>query len=393
MAKSSSNQKAPNGGATVSPERMTRTKQNAILLGVLMGAPLGWLLKFGDTKYMGMFICGMIGLHLAQVFLPNALDDEKDDLTFTDWLSRVVVFRVVPAGVATLPAFLFEGVKRGSDGKLFLAVALGALFGGSFAAVVAPLLHTASPKRLIRPFGLTAFGFFLFLWFMPVSFVGGVKKSVPGYPPFIQNLYRISCLFTHSSSNWKTAHYQVRFEGSDKWVEGFEPGFFDQSIFGYRTRFNRILGQSINRGCKGQARQRKMAEYISERWAEMYPGDPKVVGVRYLRVPHRVAESHCMANERWRKLPLATYPQDNWRIEATHDLTKPHRCKPKKKKKKKKARSKKTRSSTSAKRKGSSTTQPMSGAAGGPRLKPILGPKTLLQKPGAPTQQRTGGQP
>jgi len=167
-------------------------------------------------------------------------------------------------------------------------------------------------------------------------------------PYYMQNLHRVSCLFTHSSKDWKTVHYQIRFEGSDEWVEGFEPDIFPQSIFGYRGRFNRIVGQSLRGGARGGGRRWEVAKHIQTRWKELYPNDPAITHVRYVRVVHPVYESHCMANEPWLKRNLSTYPENRYRYEDTIDLTKPYRYKPEPKKSKK---TKKSRKQTAAAKK------------------------------------------
>ena len=216
--------------------------------------------------------------------------------------------------------------KRPSSSTLeWGATILGAVIGFFVGGAAAKLLATRSERRLIRPFGLAVSLVMVVMWLLPILWVGGSKQSTPGMPYYMQNLHRISCLFTHSSRDWKTVHYEVQFEGSNEWIEGFEPGIFPQSIFGYRGRFNRIIGQSIGGGPRGGGRRWEVAKHIQKRWKELYPADPPITQVRFVRVVHPVFGSHCMANEPWKKLPMATYPENQRRIEDTIDLTKPYR--------------------------------------------------------------------
>lgn len=275
MSKSNASSKSAGAAPASSAEALAKLRSQGRFVGVFLGGMVGWLILQTAARYL-----------LTNLFKTSH---------YVEW-------------TATL-----------------LGAAIGFFVGGA----AAKLLVTHNERRLVRPFGLAVSLVFLVMWILPITWVGGSKKSTPGMPYYMQNLHRISCLFTHSSKDWKTVHYQIKFKGSDEWVEGFEPGIFPQSIFGYRGRFNRIIGQSLRGGARGGGRRWEVAKHIQTRWAELYPNDPPITHVRYIRVVHPVFESHCMANEPWQKLPLAVYPQNQWRFEDTIDLTKPYRYKPK----------------------------------------------------------------
>ena len=119
------------------------------------------------------------------------------------------------------------------------------------------------------------------------EFDGSSTGEVVHIPAPLRNQYRISCLFTHASRTWDTAHYEVRLAGQLRWKEGPLEGFFDLDIFGYRTRFNRIVGASryknsgVKCTAKNKLRLQEMAHFIAERWATLNPEDPLVQEVRF----------------------------------------------------------------------------------------------------------------
>ena len=107
-------------------------------------------------------------------------------------------------------------------------------------------------QRHISLYGLVMSVFFLVLFIVPMSLTGAVQAKLYHIPAPLRNQYRISCLFTHASRTWDTAHYEVRLAGQLRWKEGPLEGFFDLDIFGYRTRFNRIVGASRYKNSRGE---------------------------------------------------------------------------------------------------------------------------------------------
>lgn len=194
------------------------------------------------------------------------------------------------------------------------AIILGAILGAVVGALLAPLTKTRSSRRLISPFSLSASAVAIAIWLAPITYTGFVKDDVWGFPPFLRNLQRISCLFTVSASVWKTEHYEVRFLGKQDWVEGPEAGLFDQGAYGYRTRFNRLLRQSIKLGAPGELRRKEMAFFIAERWATLRPDDPPIAEVRYVRASHPVGGEVCMAPGHWVKPQLVDVPEEHKEI-------------------------------------------------------------------------------
>ena len=193
-------------------------------------------------------------------------------------------------------------------------IGLSLLIGGVF-YLVSPHLRIVTAERHISLYGLVMTMAFLVLFIVPMSLTGAVQAKMYHIPAPLRNQYRISCLFTHASRTWDTAHYEVRLAGQLRWKEGPLEGFFDLDIFGYRTRFNRIVGASRYKNSRGEVygknklRLQEMAHFIADRWATLNPEDPAVQEVRFKRVRHKTGEEHCMKRERWSSPPLSDIPQ------------------------------------------------------------------------------------
>ncbi|MEC7987487.1 MAG: hypothetical protein VX278_20140, partial [Myxococcota bacterium] len=146
------------------------------------------------------------------------------------------------------------------------------------------------------------------------------------YPPALRNQFRIACLFSHSSKSWPTTHYEVQFEEGGPWIEGPLEGIFELDIFGYRTRFNRIVLASKYKNKKGKVvgknalRLRQLGYYIKKRWPELHPEDPPIQKIRYTMAKHPVGKKHCMALEPWSRPPLTEIPKKYKRSLGVYSL-------------------------------------------------------------------------
>ena len=204
--------------------------------------------------------------------------------------------------------------KVNTQDLLTWMIGLSVLIGGVF-YLLSPYLRSVTDERHISLYGLVMTMAFLVLFIVPMSLTGAVQAKMYHIPAPLRNQYRISCLFTHASRTWDTAHYEVRLAGQLRWKEGPLEGFFDLDIFGYRTRFNRIVGASRYKNSRGEVygknklRLQEMAHFIADRWATLNPEDPAVQEVRFKRVRHKTGEEHCMKRERWSRPPLSDIPQ------------------------------------------------------------------------------------
>ena len=180
-----------------------------------------------------------------------------------------------------------------------------ALVGGTLFGFLSPHLRRVTTERHISVYGLVMSVFFMAVFLIPMSLTGAVQAKLYHVPSPIRNQYRISCLFTHASRTWPTAHYEVRLAGQLRWKEGPLEGYFDLDIFGYRSRFNRILGASRYKNKSGSVygaskiRLEEMAHFIADRWSTLNPEDTAVQEVRFTYARHKTGEEHCMKRERW----------------------------------------------------------------------------------------------
>jgi len=249
------NDQSETGGQPLNeqPLQMNKVILRDVVLGVILGAFMGWLLQQGSTK--------------------------MDQSVLMQWM-----------------------------------IGLGVLIGGVF-YLVSPHIRQATKERELSLYGLVMSVCFLVLFIVPMSLTGAVQAKMYHIPAPLRNQYRISCLFTHASRTWDTAHYEVRLAGQLRWQEGPLEGFFDLDIFGYRTRFNRIVGASRYKNSRGQVygknklRLEEMAHFIADRWSTLNPEDPLVQEVRFKRVRHKTGEEHCMKRERWSRPPLSEIPE------------------------------------------------------------------------------------
>ncbi len=174
-----------------------------------------------------------------------------------------------------------------------------------------------SPGRLMGPFGVAATLFFLVIWLAPITYVGSAGRDIRWMHRDLRHMHRVACLFTKEVGAWGTYHIQVRQTPGGPWVELPLEGYFDMSIFGYRTRFHRMIGKSYRRS-GGRARSRHLALWIAERYAELNPGEPPLQGVRYVSASRTIA-SLLKEEGRFRKLPLAEVPRRRHRVLMTFD--------------------------------------------------------------------------
>jgi hypothetical protein len=175
-----------------------------------------------------------------------------------------------------------------------------------------------STSRIATPFGAIMSVFLMAYWFIPMTGTGAMGANWYNIPVVVRNQYRISCLFTHSSRSWPTAHFEVLKQGESEWEEGPLEGFFDLDIFGYRSRFNRILSASKGKYKEGKSkgklypsnrkRLQEMSEYIAQTWGKNNPADPPVTKVRLSLANHPTGKKHCMAREAWGRPPLTDIP-------------------------------------------------------------------------------------
>ena len=185
-----------------------------------------------------------------------------------------------------------------------------------------PPTYLASSKDLIL--GIL----FIFIWLIPILYVGSFKKDVPHMGLYLNDQYRCACLFTKSMTSWSTYYYQVRREGESHWIDVSQWDYGKLKPFGYRTRIQRILGKTYTP--RGKKARRAVAEFIQQRYAELNPDAPRVVAVQFVRVMYPVGDPVIAQPQgHWTMPPLSTIPSSRQSVVGTiyldgHDQSNPY---------------------------------------------------------------------
>lgn len=236
-------------------------------------------------------------------------------------------------------------------------------------------------RRLVTRFSAIAALVFMLGWIVPISYVGSAGRDIRWMPREMRHLQRVACLFTRSVRSWGTYHIELRFEGSRKWVELPLEGYFDMSIFGYRTRFHRLIGKSYRRR-GGATRTWYLARWIARRYAAKNPDAPKITGVRFSQGVRPVKDL-VKEKGRFRKIAIKDLPPNRRRTVAVlgerklWSDTPPRSVRPPKRRKRKR------------KRKAPTRVQPRKQAPiKAPGVVPDVRPPTLHSPSGRPVEVR-----
>jgi hypothetical protein len=127
------------------------------------------------------------------------------------------------------------------------------------------------------------------VWLLPVLWTGGTGRNAPFASAWMQQQYRVACLFLESLRTWHTYHVQVQYEGLDAWIELDMRGIFDMTVFGFRSRLHAILDETYQES-KGSLRMDAIAEFIRTRYQERHPLEPKLAGLRFVYVERTIKE-------------------------------------------------------------------------------------------------------
>ena len=162
------------------------------------------------------------------------------------------------------------------------------------------------PQALSSSRDRTFAALFVALWLVPILYVGLFQKSVPfekmlgtirapeyfttEISNFLNNNYRIACLFPDRVKSWSNYYFQVSLDHTgENWISLEEDAYSRMKPFGFRTRLKRMIGWTINSD-NGPALQRSMAEYVKARYEELNPKKPEVRSVRVIRIVYKSGE-------------------------------------------------------------------------------------------------------
>lgn len=159
--------------------------------------------------------------------------------------------------------------------------------------------------------------FFVVVWLLPITYVGSAGHDIRCLDGDLRHMQRVACLFPAEAKWWGTYHIEVQAAPGEAWVELPLDGYFDMSIFGYRTRFHRLVGKSYRRP-GGEQRSRYLARWIAHRRSEREPGAAPLWGMRFVGAYAPVSELR-RETGRYRKPALADVPDDRRKVLVAFD--------------------------------------------------------------------------
>ncbi|MGE0269264.1 MAG: hypothetical protein AB7S78_12505 [Candidatus Omnitrophota bacterium] len=184
-----------------------------------------------------------------------------------------------------------------------------------------------------------AYAFFC-LWLLPIAYVGLSGRQIPleaftraGFSKaasrnaanYLNNMYRIACLFPDRVKAWGNYYYLVRLQGQESWSSVPEEDYGRLKPFGYRTRLKRMLDLARENENALPLRQ-AMAGFIKQRYEQLHPLESPVEEVRFVRVTYKVGTPElAKPSGHWTVPPLETVPEDQQEIISTHLFQEPHR--------------------------------------------------------------------
>ena len=206
------------------------------------------------------------------------------------------------------------------------------------------------PPKILSTFDFLKAGVFVLFWILPIMYVNLTNsrvdfKKITGFlnsplenksnfSLYMNNQYRVACLFTNSVAQWKNLYAQIQLQGADDWIAFDEAEYAPMHCFGYRTRIKRLYNESKllldqpghrkakNRcgSCKQMTRRREdMAAFIARRYEEVFPESPPVRRVRFVEAIYKVGQKEIAKPAgHWRVLPLDDVPEEQRRVRSTH---------------------------------------------------------------------------
>ncbi len=173
-------------------------------------------------------------------------------------------------------------------------------------------------KRTIPSFfDYFCFAFFIFVWIIPLLYMGFTNRIFPRMPPALSFLHNASALFAKSVSSWPQYFIEMRFQPDGPWTEYDYTDDFKMKPFGYRTRVNRFF-EIFSRGEYNKMAREELARWIRGRYALKNPGKPLPIAIRFTdaRVPLRSDgfDGH------WKNKPLSEFSQKEKFVVSVHNF-------------------------------------------------------------------------
>ena len=165
--------------------------------------------------------------------------------------------------------------------------------------------------------GQAYFWSWLFLLILPFSYVAVLRKRAPLLPVSWETIYHISGVFSGRVTRWRCNYIEVKFEGGKNWAPLRTDPYSRIYPSGWRNRLDRMLDDS--NGKRGALTRERMAAYIAGRHEQLFPSNPWIEELRFVRVWFSTGEPGMARPEQgWAYPPLPFVPAGDRKILSTH---------------------------------------------------------------------------
>lgn len=152
------------------------------------------------------------------------------------------------------------------------------------------------------------FAIFLWLWLIPISYTWLMRKQIPALGNHLNELYRVSCLFTHKASYTWDLWLQIKFGEDETWKNVDYDDFSSMDVFGWLNRLRWIYD---NLPENNNAMKDELGKRVAKRFADIYPWQEEVAAVKFVVIWFPADESSPTAHPvRWYIKPaIDTLPE------------------------------------------------------------------------------------
>lgn len=156
---------------------------------------------------------------------------------------------------------------------------------------------------------------FAILWLVPLAWVGFTSRPVPPLGRYLNNQYRVSCLFTRRVPSWSNYYFQVQTGTREQWQTMDIEEVSELRLLGYAYRIHRIVSSA--RGAAEAPVLRNLADFIARRFASLHPEAEPVTRVRILRATYPTGDPELVqSGDRWRIPPIESVPEERLSVRA-----------------------------------------------------------------------------
>ena len=160
-------------------------------------------------------------------------------------------------------------------------------------------------RRKVHVFLFVAF---CIVWLLPILYNGLFNRGIPHAGKWLNNLYRVACLFPRRTPTWSNYYVELSIDGEEKPVAAHLSEFSEMNPFGYTPRLHRMIVKSRDTATEAEL-MGEMAAYIKQEFANRNPFRPAVTEVRFIRVAYQSGSPELAHPDgRWEIPPLEETP-------------------------------------------------------------------------------------